>query len=964
MKASRSYWFVLSLLTALGLWISQPCALAQTSSEGWVRVDIARDTWLSNYPSEQSGSNGAAPRLKLKSIIELSIIDFQPEALKGKNIQQAKLMLKVEGDRPIERVTLSTLSADWIEGNGSGYQVVKGASTFTHRVYPTERWYDSDVTAVSIGQGNTLYASVDAKPADAKGWVELDIPPEILLARVHGLSYGILLMDDTGSTWTRKGEEFKQEIFPNRFVASKDSNKSSAPYILVKYGAEANFAQADKPVAVETLSYVPPDKLDPRARLTWKIAQEEAKRLIGFRAKLDGQWIDPFWVPSIRSHLDHRFTMPLDRLLDKKAGLVSEGSKEAKISVYAIRLDGKLGEESSIRVPVLLSDDKPLALEPIAASTTSVSKEALWDGTLDGAGTNWSVIDPLDIYISKSNALIPSQRKTYLRANHLFDAKNRRVTIDMARGAWAGFQLVSKQPMSAKLSWVWETAPNVAQSLKSSRVEFYTYREVPSGDQSIPDPLIPMSTDGQFPRVTAQTSDGNNASNWLIETYIPPEFPAGNHEAELIVEQGGQSIELAVSIRVHDVVIPKTLSFLPEMNCYALPANDIDYYRLAHRHRTVVNRVPYGQSGKVAEGCAPVWKNGVFDWSAFDQRFGKLFTGEAFADLPRGSVPIECFYLAMHENWPLAIEPNYNGSYWADQAFTKEYRQAWVSSVTQSFDHLAQRGWMQTRFHVYLNNKNNFKERGWSRGSSPWLLDEPANFQDYIALRYFGLAYFDGLKESQAARKLSGTIGIDRLNGIDLPKMVFRADISRPQWQRDTLDEMLKFNVVASGAYKEYEHLVLDRKFRFGQEVVVYGSNNPIGKSNATAVAWSWDAWNCGADGVLPWQTIGTAESWKKADELSLFYPTDGMQIPGPVASIRLKAYCYGQQDVELFEHLASKAQMDRYRFGAMLRNSLKLKSQDRAEGSYTEPATWSDYGSLTPEMLHQWRVQLLQLSQ
>jgi len=55
---------------------------------------------------------------------------------------------------------------------------------------------------------------------------------------------------------------------------------------------------------------------------------------------------------------------------------------------------------------------------------------------------------------------------------------------------------------------------------------------------------------------------------------------------------------------------------------------------------------------------------------------------------------------------------------------------------------------------------------------------------------------------------------------------------------------------------------------------------------------------------------------------------------------------------------------MDRYRFGAMLRNSLKLKSQDRAEGSYTEPATWSDYGSLTPEMLHQWRVQLLQLSQ
>ena len=117
MRSSSQNRFQLCLLLVLFLWITQTFALAQTSPEGWVRVDIARDTWLSNYPSEQSGSNGAAPRLKLKSII-----DFQPGILKGKKIQQAKLMLKVEGDRPIERVTLSTLSADWIEGNGSRYQ--------------------------------------------------------------------------------------------------------------------------------------------------------------------------------------------------------------------------------------------------------------------------------------------------------------------------------------------------------------------------------------------------------------------------------------------------------------------------------------------------------------------------------------------------------------------------------------------------------------------------------------------------------------------------------------------------------------------------------------------------------------------------------------------------------------------------------------------------------------------------
>ena len=40
------------------------------------------------------------------------------------------------------------------------------------------------------------------------------------------------------------------------------------------------------------------------------------------------------------------------------------------------------------------------------------------------------------------------------------------------------------------------------------------------------------------------------------------------------------------------------------------------------------------------------------DWSAWDRRFGPLLDGSAFADLPRKGVPLECFYLPLHENWP------------------------------------------------------------------------------------------------------------------------------------------------------------------------------------------------------------------------------------------------------------------------------------------------------------------------
>jgi hypothetical protein len=379
----------------------------------------------------------------------------------------------------------------------------------------------------------------------------------------------------------------------------------------------------------------------------------------------------------------------------------------------------------------------------------------------------------------------------------------------------------------------------------------------------------------------------------------------------------------------------------------------MDYYRLGQRHRVVLNRVPYNQRGVLAQHVSPVWREGVLDWAAFDKRYGGLFNGEAFADLPRGAVPIECFYFAMHENWPTTMDSSYNGSYWADQAFPPAYRDAWVSSVAQAAEHVDDEGWSKTRFHVFLNNKVDFKDkgRGWSGGSSPWLLDEPANFQDYVALRYYGLAYRDGMRRARNSRKQQ------------IPQVLYRCDISRPQWQRDTLDELLGYNVVSQSAFREYRRLVLDRKLRDNQMLVVYGSNNPIGTNNAMAVAWSWDAWCSGAYGVLPWQTVGTKDSWSKADELALFYPhpTDDKQAPLP--SIRLKAYCYGQQDAEVLAILATKNQQDRYTFGEQLQKALKFKAQGKATEGAVEPASWNDYGNITSEMLHHWRIQWLKLA-
>jgi hypothetical protein len=182
---------------------------------------------------------------------------------------------------------------------------------------------------------------------------------------------------------------------------------------------------------------------------------------------------------------------------------------------------------------------------------------------------------------------------------------------------------------------------------------------------------------------------------------------------------------------------------------------------------------------------------------------------------------------------------------------------------------------------------------------------------------------------------------------------------------------MLDYNVVSQSAFRAYPRLVMDRKLRERQTVMIYGGTNLLDANNIQSVAWSWDAWCRGGDGVLPWQTIGTAQSWTKPDELALFYPRpeqvelvadrlEGRDALSPLPSIRLKAYCYGQQDVELLTELARRTGRDRYDFGRQLIEKLGLKSVVRTTAEYAEDAGWADYGQLAPEDFTRFRREVL----
>jgi hypothetical protein len=205
-----------------------------------VRVSVTRDTWFSNVGREADCNLGGASQLKLKSNQEMSLIDIDARPLRGRVIQGATLHVHLAGAERLHRVTVGSFGADWVEGTSPRYEPRKGSSTHNHRRHPDLPWTvpGSDLCSVMLGEGGTLWRMADAFPPDERRWQRVAVDPAVVAARGAGVSYGFLLFDDTGSEWTRRGEEFHYRHFPNRFIHSRESGAATAPYLTVFLGPE------------------------------------------------------------------------------------------------------------------------------------------------------------------------------------------------------------------------------------------------------------------------------------------------------------------------------------------------------------------------------------------------------------------------------------------------------------------------------------------------------------------------------------------------------------------------------------------------------------------------------------------------------------------------------------------------------------------------------------------------------
>ena len=248
----------------------------------------------------------------------------------------------------------------------------------------------------------------------------MPVDPDVVAARVAGLSYGFLLFDDTGSEWSRDGERFVPHPFPNRFVYSSRQNASSAPYLTVYLGAESHtFPEAPANLAVDKdrtaklpageawISWNTPDS-DPTDAVSGGTLGFVVSVLPLYQAK--GGEVPRYLVP----------------FAGKPGGKVEMHLRDLKIwpnypMTVRVRAVDRAGNVGSWTFQTLaVSDRRPTEIPGNAKSSPASSDVARPLPKLGQAEI--AIIDQLDKVQPVTGEMIPSRPESYLVHNHLWDA--------------------------------------------------------------------------------------------------------------------------------------------------------------------------------------------------------------------------------------------------------------------------------------------------------------------------------------------------------------------------------------------------------------------------------------------------------------------------------------------------------------------------------------------------------------
>lgn len=472
-----------------------------------------------------------------------------------------------------------------------------------------------------------------------------------------------------------------------------------------------------------------------------------------------------------------------------------------------------------------------------------------------------------------------------LRRWNLCD-ENRNIALSASVGETVVLQLLTPPDPGLQIQ---------IEGLSASKLNIYQVGvvKIPGVEnQYLPDILIPLPanvSNGRFSVVTDRELIPTESAYYLFWIDIAPAPASAGQQLAATLQIHGPEVQEKLSILLS--VDNKTLqppSFWLDLNEYGdkylYPFQDdhsakelleieAEVFRMGRDHYGVVNPLPYkSQKGEARDGMAPGLLNEDLlhprlDWSEYDARFSCYFDGSAFGD----GKPLRHFYLPFNPNWPAPFE-----LYSEDR---EKYEQIWDAFAREFIRHFTEKGWTETIFQVYCNQKPN-KTNG-----IPWNLDEPKGVDDYTALRYYA-------DLTHRAFADSGPV-----------KVRFRIDISHfyCDQHRGNRDKDFRVNggeailepvdiwVISghslNGAYAMQKARELLAK---GKEVWIYSETPRIGEDGNVAVRNIRYARENGLTGFLIWKSV--ARELNKSDGPDfIFYTVAAGGKKGIYPSIRLK---------------------------------------------------------------------------
>ncbi len=838
------------------------------------------DIWLSDANvKERNSSSGKAKVFKLKSIQEMAVLRFDLSSIKGLEVRSARMFFyPVKTRQFLKYIRMSSVTQTWKEGNTRQSYGRPDGATYNFADFHTKKawaWPGSQFCDVAFGSGNSL-TNWDKIHFEQGGWVSVKVPVRLIYAMAVGQSDGIALQEG-GST-----------ALYNHFIYSSES-RGRSPYLLINTGEKLNILPDSPEFTVIS---------DPVHSTTEtgavKITIKPCKNVFFWKVFLNQKPVDRWKIknPSVNGNTEFYID-----------GLVP--LKKYKIEIQSVSISGH---------------------ESIKKSFVVKASDRYRIDFFNNAGRH----KPLQSPIVKSSNLDVSISPGLVKINPLVDIdklKNEKFILDKGavvlsgiKGEYLDFQITLKD-LNTELSIRPENLENIV--IPEGYKVWYSRDKLGKWQSAY---LIPVDLHNGIRPGHDIRIKGKKNQTLYIDLYVKKNVTSGIYRGKLRLEfkSNGKIIKIPLILKIYNFIMPDKFSFWAEMNAYHIPDNVYEYYRLARKNRCIANFWVFRPRLKRKGGKI------IVDWTGYDKLAGPLISGEVFKNIPGSRLPVECMYLPFIDSWPTELNKNnyrYPG-YWPGKgdsrkyiddhylrsnyigdALSDEYKKSFFSVQRQFFDHFKEKGWDKTQMQFFFGGKNTHRiDYGVNMW---WTTDEPYHWQDWLALQFFDRLWNKG--------KFYNNV---------LNNFIARADISRPQWQDDILKgivDKVYYGGFNNAAFIHRCKIIADNT---GISIHAYGTAGRCDLKNIKTFLKVLNAWLNGADGFLPWQTIGTSASLDMQEGCegnALFVPGTrfGLDVVG---DLRLKAFRDAEQFIEYLVLLKNQLNLTRPQIRDGIKNFLMLK--------------------------------------